>query len=155
MVISVSWLIKLLPRHSSCFHDILTNPPIACVSFLDLDRVIGPFGKARTSPSVGLSRSSSSPLASWSMITSGSLQHTVYISSKDETFSELEPKLDRGGGILVPVTVGITVETWLCGFLLPRDYSEEQLLKQSEIQPSSPHQSYLLQHQPLPLPTHY
>ncbi|KAH0926376.1 hypothetical protein HID58_018632, partial [Brassica napus] len=61
----------------------------------------------------------------------GSLQHTVYISSKDKTFSELEPKLDRGGGIVVPVTVGITVETWLCGFLLPRDYSEEQLLKVS------------------------
>ncbi|KAG5384473.1 hypothetical protein IGI04_035943 [Brassica rapa subsp. trilocularis] len=63
MVISVSWLIKLLQRHSSCFHDILTNPPIACVNFLDLDRVIGPLDKARTSSSAGLSRSSSSPLA--------------------------------------------------------------------------------------------
>ncbi|KAG5375565.1 hypothetical protein IGI04_040161 [Brassica rapa subsp. trilocularis] len=68
---------RLLQRHSSCFHDILTNPPIACVNFLDLDRVIGPLDKARTSSSAGLSRSSSSPLASWSMITSMAVrQHT-------------------------------------------------------------------------------
>ncbi|KAL0686265.1 hypothetical protein Bca4012_053113 [Brassica carinata] len=58
----------------------------------------------------------------------GSLQ-TVYISSKYETFSELEPKLDHGGVSAVPVMVGITVETWLCGFLLPGNYGEEQNFK--------------------------
>ncbi|WZZ86048.1 hypothetical protein YC2023_114627 [Brassica napus] len=52
----------------------------------------------------------------------------VYGGSKDETFSELEPKLDRGGGA-VTVTMGVTVETWLCGFPFPRYYGEEQLLK--------------------------
>ncbi|CDY10317.1 hypothetical protein Bca4012_073148 [Brassica carinata] len=31
---------------------------------------------------------------------------SVYIGSKDETFGELEPKLD-------PVTVGVSVETWV------------------------------------------
>ncbi|KAF3555236.1 hypothetical protein F2Q69_00014098 [Brassica cretica] len=25
----------------------------------------------------------------------------------------------------VPVTVGVTVETWLCGFFLAKDYGEE------------------------------
>ncbi|KAF3502000.1 hypothetical protein F2Q69_00043428 [Brassica cretica] len=30
----------------------------------------------------------------------GSLRHTVYNSSKDETFSKLEPKIDRGGGVV-------------------------------------------------------
>ncbi|CAN6864615.1 unnamed protein product [Brassica oleracea] len=27
--------------------------------------------------------------------------------------------------------MGVTVETWLCGFPFPRDYGEEQLLKVS------------------------
>ncbi|KAF3519259.1 hypothetical protein DY000_02060950 [Brassica cretica] len=30
----------------------------------------------------------------------------------------------------VPVTVGVTVETWLSGFLLTEDYSKEQALKE-------------------------
>ncbi|KAL0705165.1 hypothetical protein Bca4012_071590 [Brassica carinata] len=54
---------------------------------------------------------------------------SVYSSSKYETFSELEPKLDHGGVSAVPVMVGITVEIWLCGFLLPGDYGEEQIFK--------------------------
>ncbi|KAL0706511.1 hypothetical protein Bca4012_072937 [Brassica carinata] len=52
---------------------------------------------------------------------------SMYIGSKDETFNELEPKLVMVSA--VPVTVGVTVETWLFGFLLTEDYSEEQALK--------------------------
>ena len=59
----------------------------------------------------------------------GSSNRSVYSSSQYETFSELEPKLDHGGVSMVPVMVGITVETWLCGFVLPGDYGEEQFLK--------------------------
>ncbi|KAG5397711.1 hypothetical protein IGI04_019525 [Brassica rapa subsp. trilocularis] len=36
----------------------------------------------------------------------------------------------------VPVTVGVTVETWLFGFLLTEDYSEEQALKGRLIDPT-------------------
>ena len=52
---------------------------------------------------------------------------SMYIGSKDETFNELEPKLVMVS--VVPVTVEVTVETWLSGFLLTEDYSEEQALK--------------------------
>ncbi|KAL0720742.1 hypothetical protein Bca4012_035341 [Brassica carinata] len=53
----------------------------------------------------------------------------VYIGLKYETFSELEPKLDYGGMSVVPEMMEITVETWLCGFLLPGNYSEKQNFK--------------------------
>ena len=52
---------------------------------------------------------------------------SMYIGSKDETFNELEPKPMMVSA--VPVTVGVTVETWLSGFLFTEDYSEEQALK--------------------------
>ncbi|KAF2587951.1 hypothetical protein F2Q70_00039364 [Brassica cretica] len=61
---------------------------------------------------------------------------SVYSSSKYETFSELESKLDHGGVSTVPVMVGITVETWLCGLVLPGDYGEEQNFKGINQRPS-------------------
>ena len=45
----------------------------------------------------------------------------MYISSKYETFSELEPKLDHGGVSAVPVMMGITVETWLCPEIMAKN----------------------------------
>ncbi|KAF3528272.1 hypothetical protein DY000_02036275 [Brassica cretica] len=59
---------------------------------------------------------------------------SVYSSSKYETFSELEPKLDHGG--VSTVVERITVETWLCGLVLPGDYGEEQIFKGINQRPS-------------------
>ncbi|CAN7058854.1 unnamed protein product [Brassica rapa subsp. trilocularis] len=56
---------------------------------------------------------------------------SVYIRSKDETFSDLEPKLDRGDGVGGVGNGGSNSENigFSGRFLLPGDYGEEQALK--------------------------
>ncbi|KAF2589765.1 hypothetical protein F2Q70_00038561 [Brassica cretica] len=61
---------QLLPRHSSCFHDFISNPPMVSLNLLVQERVIGPTGIAKASSSAGFSLISLSSSDSCSMITS-------------------------------------------------------------------------------------
>ncbi|CAG7906393.1 unnamed protein product [Brassica rapa] len=56
---------------------------------------------------------------------------SVYIRSKDETFSDLKPKLDRGDGVGGVGDGGSNSKNigFSGRFLLPGDYGEEQALK--------------------------
>lgn len=63
------------------------------------------------------------------MVTGEVSSRSVYSGWKNKTFNELELELDRGGGVDGAVMVGVMVETWLCGSLLPVNYDEEQSLK--------------------------